>query len=205
MLAPPVSAIVAGAHALRGLRHALPDDRDRLRHDDREGRPLLGGRPLRHLLLCRRQRRRVPARPRLGRRRLAGLRRHGGRHVRRSWRRSRRSPIGARPPNLIHRPQSKSPRGNHDHAEQGPVRIPAIDRHADRVQPDRDRGAGAPRLRLHGQAPALPVSRPAADRRLRQDRDRSRPRTPSRSARPATCRSGSTISTMWRTRRSPAS
>jgi len=41
-------------------------------------------------------------------------------------------------------------RGKH-HAESdtGPIRIPALDRHADRLQSSRDRSAGAPRLRLH--------------------------------------------------------
>ena len=47
----------------------------------------------------------------------------------------------------------------------------AVDRYADRVQPGRDRRARAPRLGLHGQAPALPVSRTSADRRIRQDGD----------------------------------
>ena len=55
-----------------------------------------------------------------------------------------------------------------------PGRIPAIDRHADRLQSAGDRRARAPRLRLHGAPPALPVPGPAADGRLRQDRDHAR-------------------------------
>ena len=54
--------------------------------------------------------------------------------------------------------------------------VSAVDRYADRVQPDRDRRAGAPRRRLYRLAPALPVSRSAADGRLRQDGDDPRPR-----------------------------
>ena len=61
--------------------------------------------------------------------------------------------------------------GTNDRTDQSATRIPALDRHADGVQPGRDGGARAARPRLHRQASALPVSRPAADRRLRQDRD----------------------------------
>ena len=66
-----------GARDLRGLRTDLAGDLDRLCHADRAGRPLVRGRPLRDDLLYRRQLRRVPARPRLGAGRLAGLRRAG--------------------------------------------------------------------------------------------------------------------------------
>ena len=58
----------------------------------------------------------------------------------------------------------------HDQRNAGAIRIPALDRHADRLQSAGDRGAGAARLRLHGAASALPVPRPAADGGLRQDR-----------------------------------
>ena len=65
-LAPPVAHHRARPHSVRRLRHAGADHLDRLRGSDRQGRALVGGRALRHRVLCRRQHGRVPARPRLG-------------------------------------------------------------------------------------------------------------------------------------------
>ncbi len=60
------------ADAVRRLRHGVPDRLDRLCHHDRQGGTLVGGRPLCVALLYRRQRRRLPHRPRLDLGRLAG-------------------------------------------------------------------------------------------------------------------------------------
>ncbi len=67
-----------GARHLRRLRADLSGHLYRLCDDHGQGRPLLGGRPLRHELLYRRQFRRGMRRPRLDARRLAGLRHPGG-------------------------------------------------------------------------------------------------------------------------------
>src|SRR5215469_11169556 len=75
-----------GADVLRRLRHAVPDDRDRLRHRNREGGALIRRRPLRDLVLYRRQHGRLPARACLGAGWLAGRNRHGGGHARRHGR-----------------------------------------------------------------------------------------------------------------------
>src|SRR5258705_249008 len=56
-------------------------------------------------------------------------------------------------------------------ADQGAFRFLAIGRHADRVQSDRDGGAGTAWIPVHSRALALSISGPAADGRLRQDRD----------------------------------
>ena len=63
--------------ALRRLRPALPGGVDGERDHHRQGRPLVGGRTLRHELLRRRKLRRRARRPRLDVRQLAGLRRDG--------------------------------------------------------------------------------------------------------------------------------
>jgi MFS transporter, YNFM family, putative membrane transport protein len=65
------------AYAMRHVRHVVPDHRDRLCHRQCPGRPLVGGRPLRDRVLCRRQHGRVPARPRLGTGGMGGRGRHG--------------------------------------------------------------------------------------------------------------------------------
>jgi Major Facilitator Superfamily len=71
-----------GTNALRGVRHAVPDDFDRLCDGNRQGRPLVGGGSLRDLVLCRRQHGRLPAWAGLGVGRMAGRGRHGARHAR---------------------------------------------------------------------------------------------------------------------------
>src|SRR5262249_16637543 len=71
------------ADVLRGVRHAVPDDRDRLRHRNREGRALVRRRPLRDLVLYRRQHGCLPARTCLGAGRMAGDDRDGGGRARR--------------------------------------------------------------------------------------------------------------------------
>src|SRR6478672_10740497 len=63
------------------------------------------------------------------------------------------------------------PDGHADDFIAQPARFSSLDRHPDRVQPDRNGGARAARPRLHRQASALPVSGSAADGRLRQDGD----------------------------------
>ena len=63
------------------------------------------------------------------------------------------------------------PDGHADDFTAQPARLSSLDRHPDRVQPDRDGRARAARPWLHRQASALPVSRPAADGRLCQDGD----------------------------------
>ena len=76
-------AVAAADHrragAERRLRADLPGDLDRLCNDNGQGRALVGGRTLRHLLLYRRQLRRGARRPCLDARRLAGLRGAGDR------------------------------------------------------------------------------------------------------------------------------
>ena len=69
------------ADAVRGLRHAVPDNLDRICHAHRQGGPLVGGRALCLDLLYRRQRRRVPDRHRLDDGRLERLRRGDRRHA----------------------------------------------------------------------------------------------------------------------------
>ena len=78
MLAASAAADRRRADALRRLRPDLPGRLDRQRDHHRQGRPLVGGRALRHQLLCRRQLRRRAGRRGLDLRRLAGLRRPGG-------------------------------------------------------------------------------------------------------------------------------
>ena len=70
------------ADPLRRLRHAVPDDCDRLCDLDRQGRTLVRRRPLRDVVLHRRQHGRLPARPRMERGRMDGLHRHGRRDAR---------------------------------------------------------------------------------------------------------------------------
>ena len=77
MLAPPVAAIVAGLILCAACGMLCQTICDRLRDGDREGRALVRRRPLRHLVLCRRQHGRAPARPRLERGRVASLHCHG--------------------------------------------------------------------------------------------------------------------------------
>src|SRR5690349_536711 len=62
--------------------------------------------------------------------------------------------------------------GKHDkRRHRRTIRIPALHRYADRLQPAGGGSARAPWLRLHRAAPALPVPRPAAHGGFRQDRD----------------------------------
>ena len=100
------------------------------------------------------------------------------------------------------RRDTRTPKGETNETDKIPDRLSAVDRHADRVQPHRNGGAGAARPRLHGAAPALPLPQPAADGRLRQDRHLPRARQGRCSA--TTCRSGSIISTMSPPRRTRA-
>jgi hypothetical protein len=79
--APTNSGDYCRAYVLRRMRHAVPDDRDGLRHGNRQGRPLVGRRSLRDVVLRRRQHGRLSARPGLGMGRMAGDRRHGDGHA----------------------------------------------------------------------------------------------------------------------------
>jgi hypothetical protein len=58
-----------------------------------------------------------------------------------------------------------------------PVQISEVDRHADRLQSDRDRGTRTPPRGLYRESPALSVSGIAADGRFRQDGDHPCPRS----------------------------
>src|SRR5215831_18075753 len=81
MLLPTNPGDYCRAYVLRRMRHAVPDDRDGLRHGNRHGRPLVGRRSLRDVVLRRRQHGRLSARPGLGMGRMAGDRRHGDGHA----------------------------------------------------------------------------------------------------------------------------
>src|SRR6266478_333691 len=129
---------------------------------------LVRRRPLRDIVLYRRQHGRLPARACLGVGRLAGHDRHGGGHARHHGHDCRARLSGC---DGLGSSFEEAEREANDCAEPKPFRFSAIDRYPHGMQPGRDRRPRASRVRLHRQAPALPVSRACTHRRLRQDGD----------------------------------
>src|ERR1700757_5006209 len=121
-----------GADVLRRLRHAVPDDLDRLCHRNREGGALGRRRPLRDIVLYRRQHGRLPARACLGVGRLAGHDRHGGGHARYHGHDCHARLSGC---DGLGSSFEEAEREANDCAEPKPFRFSAIDRYPHGMQP----------------------------------------------------------------------